>query len=274
MIFKSFFNRLKFNKICRDIKSIKIQGARNVARKALEAYLLFPSKESKEKLISLRPTEPMLHRVLEEVEKNDPSEIINHFDFAQEKINSFANRIIKNSDVIFTHCHSSNVVNALIYSKEKGKKFEVYNTETRPLFQGRKTSERLSNAGINVTQFVDSAFGVALSSEQGTKKVTKVFLGADALTKKGIINKIGSDTIAKLACLEGIPVYILADSWKFTNDEIPIEQRDLNEVWDKAPKNVKIRNPAFEFVDMKYIKGIISELGNLTPKEFLKRVKT
>jgi ribose 1,5-bisphosphate isomerase len=272
MIFKSFLNRLKFNKICRDIKNIKIQGARNIARKALEAYLLFPTRESKEKLISLRPTEPMLQRVLEEASKKSPSSLISHFDFAQEKINFFANRIIKNSDVIFTHCHSSNVVNALIYSKKKRKKFEVYNSETRPLFQGRKTSEELSNAGIKVTQFTDSAFGVALSLEQGTKKVTKVFLGADAITKKGVINKIGSGTIAKLACLEGIPIYILADSWKFTKKDLPLEQRDLNEIWDKAPKKVKIKNPAFEFIDIKYVKGIISELGNLIPKEFFKKV--
>jgi len=87
MIFKSFLNRLKFNKICRDIKNIKIQGARNIAKKALEAYILFPTKESKEKLISLRPTEPMLQRVLKEASKKSPSSLISHFDFAQEKIN-------------------------------------------------------------------------------------------------------------------------------------------------------------------------------------------
>lgn len=272
MIFKSFFNRLKFNKICRDIKTIKIQGARNIARSALEAYLLFPSKESKNKLISLRPTEPMLQRVLEEVEKKKPLEIIKHFDFSQGKINFFANKIIKKNEVIFTHCHSSNVINALIYSKEKGKSFEVYNSETRPLFQGRKTSKELSEAGIKVTHFADSAFGIAISLDQGTKKATKIFLGADAITNKGIINKIGSGTIAKLASLEGTPVYILADSWKFTKKNLPLEQRELNEVWDNAPKKIKIKNPAFEFVDIKYIKGIISELGNLTPKEFFKRV--
>ena len=249
----------RFDKICEDIKEIKIQGARNVAKKALYAYSLISTEKSKKKLLSLRPTEPMMEKVLEMTEKKYYKEVLKHFDFAQEKINKVVFKLIKKNDVIFTHCHSTNVVNALIYSKKKGKNFEVYNTETRPLFQGRKTARELRKAGIKVTMFVDSAMGVALSKEQGTKKVDKVFLGADALLKKGIINKIGSETIARIAKQEKIPVYIIADSWKLTNKKIPIEQRKLKEVWDKAPKGIKMKNPAFEFVPRKYIKKVITE---------------
>ena len=249
----------RFDKICEDIKEIKIQGARNVAKKALYAYSLISTEKSKKKLLSLRPTEPMMEKVLEMTEKKYYKEVLKHFDFAQEKINKVVFKLIKKNDVIFTHCHSTNVVNALIYSKKKGKNFEVYNTETRPLFQGRKTARELRKAGIKVTMFVDSAMGVALSKEQGTKKVDKVFLGADALLKKGIINKIGSETIARIAKQEKIPVYIIADSWKLTNKKIPIEQRKLKEVWDKAPKGIKMKNPAFEFVEKKYVTRIITE---------------
>ncbi len=254
-------NRKKFNQIARGIKEIKIQGARNIAKKALYAYSLIPTKLSKKKLLSLRPTEPMMENVLDMAEKKSYKEIVKHFDSAQDKINKYVFRLIKKNDVIFTHCHSTNVVNALIYAKKKGKKFEVYNTETRPLFQGRKTARELKKAGIKVTMFIDSALGVALSKEQGTKKVDKVFLGADALLKNGIINKIGSETIAKLAKQEKIPVYVIADSWKFTKKKIPIEQRELNEVWDVAPKGIKIKNPAFEFVPKKYITRVITEKG-------------
>ena len=51
-----------------------------------------------------------------------------------------------------------------------------------------------------------------------------------------------------------------------TNKNVPIEQRKLNEVWDNAPKNIKIKNPAFEFVPKKYIKAIISEFKDLLCK--------
>jgi len=273
MIKKFFKKRKQFNQIAEDIKSIKIQGARNIAKSALKAYLLIPSKSSKKKLLSLRPTEPMMENVLDMAEQGKPlSEILNHFNESQEKINKQVFKLIKNSDVIFTHCHSTNVLNALIYAKKQKKKFEVYNTETRPLFQGRKTANDLRKAKIKVTMFVDSALGIALSKEQGTKKVSKVFLGADALTKDGIVNKVGSELVARIAKEEKIPVYIVADLWKFTKSKVPIEQRKLNEVWDKAPKHIKIKNPAFEFVDKKYITGIITELGLMRYDGFTKRM--
>jgi eIF-2B alpha/beta/delta-like uncharacterized protein len=262
-----------FNKIIENIKQVKIQGARNIAKAALRAYFLIPKKSSVKKIKSIRPTEPMMENVLDMAESGiQKKEILKHFDSTQQKINKSILRLIKKEDVIFTHCHSTNVVNALIYAKKKGKKFQVYNTETRPLFQGRKTAGELRKAGIKVTMFVDSAIGVALSKEGGTKKVDKVFLGADALLKNGIINKIGSETITKLARMEKIPVYIIADSWKFTKKKVPIENRSLNEVWDKAPKNIKIKNPAFEFVPKRYIAGIVTEFGLMKYGTFVGRM--
>ncbi|MBU3907405.1 MAG: hypothetical protein KKA64_04115 [Nanoarchaeota archaeon] len=268
--------RRQFRRICKDIKKVKIQGARNIARAALHAYSLFPGKRAKRKLLSLRPTEPMMENILELISKNPDKKtynyILTHFKDAQDKINKNILKLIKNNDVIFTHCHSTNVINALIYAKKHSKKFEVYNTETRPLFQGRITAKELKKAGIKVTMFIDSALGIALGKKQGTKRADKVFLGADAITKKGIINKIGSEVIAQIAKNEKIPVYIIADSWKFTNSNVPLEQRDLNEVWDRAPKHIKIKNPAFEFVQKKYIKAVVSEYGILSYDKFLGKV--
>jgi translation initiation factor 2B subunit (eIF-2B alpha/beta/delta family) len=265
-----------FNKILKDIKDVKIQGAKNVAKSALEAYLLIPTKSSVKKLLSLRPTESLLSNVLRKLikEKKSEREILKHFDEVQEKINKNVFRMIRAGDVIFTHCHSTTVVKALIYAKKKRKKFEVYNTETRPLFQGRKTAGELRKAGIKVTMFVDSALGVALSKEQGTKKTDKVFFGADALLKKGIINKIGSETIANIAGDNKIPVYVLADSWKFSREKPKLEQRSWREVWKSSKKriNLEIKNPAFEFVPKKYISGIITEFGVQKYDDFLREV--
>ncbi len=264
----------EFDRILRDIKSIKIQGARNIAKAALKAYTLIPTKQYKNKLLNSRPTEPMMHYVLNLVERKIPyNKILKHFDEAQAKINQSVFKLMGNRKVIFTHCHSTNVVNALIYAKKKGKKFEVYNTETRPLFQGRKTAKELAKARIKITMFIDSALDDALSGKQGARKPNIVFLGADALLKNGVINKIGSELIAKIAKQNKIPVYIVADSWKFSKNKIPLEQRNLKEVWDNAPKNIKIKNPAFEFVDKKYISGIVTESGFMKYEKFVKRMK-
>lgn len=266
----------RFNEILEKIKKIEIQGARNVAKSAFEAYSLVPSKDSKKKLLSSRPTEPMMVRVLDLAEKGvSKKDILNHFNYSQDKINKHVFKLIKNKDIIFTHCHSTNVVNSLIYSIKKGKKFKVYNTETRPLFQGRKTAQELRAKGIEVTMFVDSAAAFAIKKDSKNDKIyaTKIFLGADALLKKGIINKIGSGMFAEIAFKNKIPVYIIADSWKFTSKKIQIEQRNINEVWDKAPRTIKIKNPAFEFVKKEYISGIITEFGLMKYNDFLKIAK-
>jgi ribose 1,5-bisphosphate isomerase len=265
----------KFNRIAESIKKVKIQGARNIAKSALYAYSLIPTRESIRKLLSLRPTEPMLEKVLNLVRKEPYQRILKHFDASQGKINKSVLKLIKNNDTIFTHCHSTNVVNALIYAKNKRKKFQVYNTETRPLFQGRKTAKELGKAGIKVTMFVDSASAIAIEKENKKDRIyaNKIFLGADALLNNGIINKVGSGLISEIAKSHKIPVYIIADSWKYSNKKIPLEHRNLNEIWNNAPKEVKLRNPAFEFVSKKYITKIVSELGILSYEKFVRKRK-
>jgi translation initiation factor 2B subunit (eIF-2B alpha/beta/delta family) len=265
-------NKKRFDKIIQDIKSIRIQGARNIAKAALYAYSLEKTQESKHKLINARPTEPMLVNVLRQFDKIGYNKTSKHFDEAQKRINKNLLKVIKKNSIIFTHCHSTNVVLALIYAKKHGKKFEVYNTETRPLFQGRQTARELEKAGIKVTQFVDSAIDIALEGKGKAKKVNLVLLGADAILKKGVINKVGSGMIAELAHYSHIPVFIVADSWKFSHIHVKIEERKVNEIWNSAPKHVKMMNPAFELVKKKYISGIVSELGVLKFDKFLRRI--
>lgn len=261
---------MNFNAICKAIKEVKIQGARNIAKAALAAYYLNHTKQAKKKLIGLRPTEPMLVNVLNLADKMPKQKILKHFDDAQDKINKFALKIIKNNSKILTHCHSTNAVNALIYAKKKGKKFEIFNTETRPLFQGHKTAKELSRAKIKVTMIADNAVGSIIDNE----KISALIMGADALLKNGdVINKIGSNMFAEIAHDNKVPVYVIADSWKFSKRGVKIEERAHKEIWKNAPKKIKIENPAFETVKAKYITAIISELGILKPKAFVRKAK-
>ncbi len=269
----------KFNKICRDIKSIRIQGAENIAKAGFFAYKLVPTKASKKKLLKLRPTEPMLQNVLELGDKMSYIELKMRLDKNQEAINKEVYRLIRNNSVIFTHCHSSTVVQALAYAKKQGKKFEVYNTETRPLFQGRKTFKELRQAGIKTTMFTDSAIEIALTKaqdkEEKTRPVNVIFLGADAITNKGVINKVGSGLVSDIAKINKIPLYIIADSLKYTRNPPSMEQRNPKEIWNKINilKTNSIKNPAFELIKKQNITGIISEFGTLAYDKFLKRVR-
>ena len=70
-----------------------------------------------------------------------------------------------------------------------------------------------------------------------------------------------------------VPIYVCSDSWKFTTKKIVVEERPASEIWENPPKNVFVKNFAFESVDLKLVKGIVSELGVLSQKDFIRKVK-
>jgi translation initiation factor 2B subunit (eIF-2B alpha/beta/delta family) len=45
-----------------------------------------------------------------------------------------------------------------------------------------------------------------------------------------------------------------------------IEEREISEVWEGAPRSVKVRNPAFDATAARYINGYITEMGVIPPQ--------
>jgi len=257
-----------FNKIINDIKTLKIQGATNVAKAGISALKIQSDPTSIRRLIQTRPTEPCLQNAIKYAKVTDLN-IAGHFlNNIQKKVLLNGESLIKNQDRIFTHCHSSSVTKSIINATKNKKRIEVFNTETRPLHQGRKTSRELTKAGIKTTHLVDSA------AHDFLKKSDLFLLGADLINENGeVINKIGSNLFAEIAKNHRVPLYIYTNSWKFSKKNLKIEQRNTNEIWDYNSKYLKIENPAFEKINPKYIRGIVSELGVLSVRKFLKTVK-
>jgi len=267
--------KMTYDQILKDIKSLKIQGAQNIAMKAIEAFGMkikagASNKEldkSRKEIFALRSTEPALRNGIrfclmnKDKYKDVAKEALKYFEDSKIKIAKIGAQKIKNGMIVFTHCHASTVEAILIQAKKEGKKFEVYNTETRPKFQGRITAENLAKAGIKVTHMVDSA------GRSMIRKCDLFLFGCDAITSEGfVINKIGTESLIDAALEAHIPAYSCTTAWKFDTDTIKgipeeIEQRDPNEVWEKAPKNIKIYNPAFEIISPDRFTGIITELG-------------
>ncbi len=252
-----------------NIKSLKIQGSQTIAEAALQAWNSAKDKKKASKLLkAARPTEPMLFHALYAVETGaNPLKLIEKFRKDRQKIAEIGAALIKNNSIVFTHCHSGTVMDILKKAKAQGKKFVVHNTETRPMLQGRITAIELAKAGIPVKHFVDSA------ALQAMKKADMMLIGADWISPKGVANKIGTEMFAEIAhtyCK--IPVYSCSHSWKFAEKGITIEQRPAKEIWQNAPKGIDIHNPAFEIAEAGHIKAIVSELGILNYKDFLRRV--
>jgi len=260
------------------IKKLEIQGARNIAISALKSLKKVKTKkelnDSIELLKKARPTEPMMRNGFKYVQyrfatgstiNKAVNDYLKMIEVALEEISEMGSRRIREGFTVMTHCHSSSVMSVLKKAKDEGKKFNVIATETRPLFQGRKTAKELSDYGIPVTLIVDSAMRSYVND------VDLCLVGSDAITADGhIVNKIGTSSLA-LAADEARTMFgVVSEIFKFDPDTLsgsyePIEERDPIEIWNTKSKKIKIENRAFDITPPEYIEFIITEHGVLNP---------
>ena len=288
--------------VVQDIKDIKIQGATNIAKSAFDILITesknqtFDSSEefltfiesAMQMLISARPTEPMLFNGMDYIKSQIATCKDNLCDSVQKTviesatyylnlIKETAERailnglgIINDGDNVLTHCHSTSAVKTLALHKVKGLKFKVFNTETRPLYQGRKTAKDLIEEWIDVTMVVDGVAPFLMDEESGTDLMMDcVIIGCDAIKLDGgVINKVWSYAVGLSALYANVPVYIAGNLLKVdVHDTIQIEQRHSHEVWEDAPDKLDFLNFAFDKIPPKFIRGIITEFGIIKPRE-------
>jgi methylthioribose-1-phosphate isomerase len=182
---------------------------------------------------------------------------------------------------VLTHCNAGGLATAeygtalsvFFTAQDQGHDLHVYVDETRPLLQGaRLTAWELMQRQIPATLICDSM--AAQVMREG--RIQAVVTGADRITANGdSANKIGTYSVAVLAKAHNIPFYIAAPSSTFdlsltTGDEIPIEERDPQEIIhgfgkQTAPTGVQVYNPAFDVTPAELIAGIITEKGVINP---------
>ena len=189
--------------------------------------------------------------------------------------------LFRPGETILTHCNAGGLATsgygtalAVFYTmQEKGRRFKVYATETRPLLQGsRLTAWELVRSGIDCTLVCESA--VASLMRQG--KIQRVVVGADRIAANGdTANKIGTYSLALLARAHEIPFYIAAPGTTFdfsipSGAKIPIENRKPEEVTqgfgrNTAPLGIRVENPAFDVTPHRFITGFFTEKGVISP---------
>lgn len=158
---------------------------------------------------------------------------------------------------VLLHSNSESITNAFGLLADEQIIFDIIQTESRPMFEGRLQADRLKDCGHHVTVITD-----ALAANQ-IASVDFVLLGADKIYKDTFINKSGSLAIA-LACRHHKkPCYVMADSRKkvmdlSSNDENMLRKPD-KEVWQNAPENINIINQYFEEVPHNLITEFIYE---------------
>lgn len=281
-----------------------VLGALECAREDLSEHL----KEVRTLLESTRPTAVNLswalrrmenkYRELEKVEDRQKvvegllaeADMIAEDDRRMNKlIGEYGNSIIPEKANILTHCNTGalatvefgTALGVIRTAQSAGKNIHVYAGETRPVLQGaRLTAWELLQEKIPLTLVTDNMAGYLM--QQG--KVDMVIVGADRIAANGdTANKIGTYSLAVLAAAHEIPFYVAAPTTTIdlkisSGSEIPVEERDGSEIRIFAgvrivPEEVDVYNPAFDITPSKYITGIITEKGIISPPYTVNLVK-
>jgi methylthioribose-1-phosphate isomerase len=190
--------------------------------------------------------------------------------------------LIKDGDTILTHCNAGELatveygtaLGVVRAAWEEGKKIKVFADETRPLLQGaRLTAYELKRDGIPVTLITDNMAGYVMSKGM----INKVIVGSDRIVQDGVVNKIGTYSVAVLAHEHGIPFYVAAPKSTFDlvhkSADVIIEERRPEEVThigsqQIAPDGVNVFNLAFDITPLKYVSAIICETQVYYSKDF------
>ena len=285
----------KLKSVLDDVKSLKIQGATNVAIEGITAFAKYAFEISKNfkdesaflehlsnrsnEVKYIRVTEPALQNgltyVLERIKQKGVDSIVKAgeeykqlLENARKRVGEIGAEKIVDGCTIMTHCHSSFVDEIFWKAKNLGKNFRLINTETRPMYQGRKTVKKALEKDIEVIHVVDSAMWWAMQKYD----VDLIIIGADSVTVEGVaLNKIGSRLLALSSRELHVPLYVCTSLLKYNPETrlgflSEIEMRSSAEIWPDHPDNLEIINPAFETISSQYIAAFITEFGLIPPQ--------
>jgi translation initiation factor 2B subunit (eIF-2B alpha/beta/delta family) len=137
--------------------------------------------------------------------------------------------VMKDCRAILTHSASSTVQRTL--ETLDPSRVELIATESEPGGEGRRLARSMEEKGYRCRLVADSAAVDTIAA------VDAFVVGADAVLKNGdFINKVGTRELAEAALDKGIPTIVVAESFKRTLEEVPIEA---------APGSTK---PLFELI--------------------------
>jgi translation initiation factor 2B subunit (eIF-2B alpha/beta/delta family) len=132
------------------------------------------------------------------------------------------------------HSHSGTLVELGKELFSRKTPVQIFQTESLPGGEGKIQAVELKNIGLNVDLIADDEIPEMLG------KINIVLFGADQISPKSWLNKVGTRMISELAGHMRIPVWILSDS-------------------RKKVENMKNLNPIFEETDLDLITGLITE---------------
>lgn len=159
---------------------------------------------------------------------------------------------------VLTHDYSSTVVEAIELAAREGHHLDVYVTEARPRYLGRKTARTLAEIDrVDTTLIVDGAAGHYLDD------CDRVLLGMSSIVDDELYNRVGTLPIAATAAEFAVPVSVVGASEKRIEDGFIFENefRSSSEVMREPAEGFDIGNPAYDTTPLHLLDAVITESG-------------
>jgi len=159
--------------------------------------------------------------------------------------------LLRSARTILTHSRSGLVARALAFTAEKGRSLQVLCPVAEPGGEGRRMFEEVAAMGHTAILLPD------LVAMHWLPQVDLVLVGADAWDEEGIVNKIGTLTLAVLARAFQRPFFVVATSEKRWPAGVGPHPARAGRPLPLAGEEI----PWFEFVPRSYLTGLILEDG-------------
>jgi translation initiation factor eIF-2B subunit delta len=182
--------------------------------------------------------------------------VVTEIESSKQLAAEHAAELIDDGDVLLAHENSSTVMATLETALEDGTEFDLYVTESRPNFLGRRTARQLRDRdGVDVTLIVDSAAGYYLS------ECDRVFAGMNCLIDERVYNRVGTYPIAATANDQGVPVTIVASSSKFIGSGFAFENNfaPASEVMLEPADGFEVANPRYDVTPTRLLDTVVTE---------------
>jgi translation initiation factor 2B subunit (eIF-2B alpha/beta/delta family) len=179
---------------------------------------------------------------------------------AAEAAARHAAELIAPGSSVLTHSRSSTVMKAFSIALREGRGFNLFVTESRPMMEGRAVAADAAELGASVTLIADASAALVINS------VDLVIVGADKVTPRSVVNKIGTRMIALAARERDRPVYAVCDTSKFDETQHSTGPQNVaghapDELWPGAPEEVRVLNLYFEETPLSLLIGVVTEDG-------------
>ncbi|PSQ16775.1 initiation factor 2B [Halobacteriales archaeon QS_8_69_26] len=222
------------------------------------------------------PSHASLHNAMREVvgsvERADPTDVPDAKTVTQEAIDRVVDEVergkgraaekaagyLDDGVTLMTHDYSSTVLEALEIVTGQGAHVEVYATEARPRYLGRKAARVLAEMGrVEAHLITDAAAGYHMDA------VDEVVIGMDCIVGDTLYNRVGTYPIAAVAAHADVPVTVVGSGAKIIEDGFVFENefRSASEVIREPAEGFTVENPAYDATPTELIDRVITDEG-------------